>query len=68
MAGTKKPHEGYGDMSEQRQRGISGDSFSERAPHTAEEADAVRSHPEEGHRVEKVQVTAPSENEEPDGT
>ena len=68
MAGTKKTREGYGGTSEQRQRGISGDSFSERAPHTPEEADAARSHPEEGHRVVKVQVTAPSGNEEPDGT
>jgi hypothetical protein len=67
MAGTKNSREGYGGTSEQRQRGISGDSFSERAPHTPEEVDAARSHPEEGHRVVTVQVTAP-ETEEPDGT
>lgn len=68
MAGTKNPREGYGGMSEQRQRGVTGDSFSERAPHTPEEVDAARSHPEEGHRVVTVQVTASSETEEPDGT
>ena len=67
MAGTKNPREGYGSTSEQRQRGISGDSFSERAPHTPEESDAARTHPEDGHRVVKVQV-ADSMKEEPDGT
>lgn len=68
MAGTKKTREGYGGTSEQRQRGISGDSFSERAPHTPEEVDASRSHPEDGHDVVEVQVTAPSDKPEPDGT
>ena len=68
MAGTKKSREGYGGTSEQRQRGISGDSFSERAPHTPEEVDASRSHPEDGHSVVRVQVTALPEGQEPDGT
>jgi hypothetical protein len=68
MAGTKNSREGYGGTSEQRQRGISGDSFSERAPHTAEEVDSTRSHPEDGHQVVRVQVTALPKNDEPDGT
>lgn len=67
MAGTKNSRGGYGGTSEQRQRGISGDSFSERAPHTPEEVDASRTHAEDGHQVVKVQVTAP-DGQEPDGT
>ena len=68
MAGRKNPREGYGGTSEQRQRGLSGDSFSERAPHTPEESEATRSTPDIEHRVVQVQVSAPPEDKEPDGT
>jgi hypothetical protein len=41
----KKIHEGYGGTSEQRQRHLHGDGFSERAPHTAQESEAERATP-----------------------
>ncbi|XXF79102.1 hypothetical protein P2318_04935 [Myxococcaceae bacterium GXIMD 01537] len=68
MARTKNPREGYGSTSEQRQRGLSGDSFSERAPQTPEEAEAARATPDIEHRVVRVEPAAPLGEEEPDGT
>ncbi|MCY1037097.1 hypothetical protein OV207_37060 [Corallococcus sp. BB11-1] len=51
MAG-KKLQEGYGGTSEQRQRHLENDNFSERAPRNPEELDGVRSEPEaDGHRM-----------------
>ncbi|RKH03820.1 hypothetical protein D7V97_26130 [Corallococcus sp. CA053C] len=51
MAG-KKLQEGYGGTSEQRQRHLENDNFSERAPRNAEELEEVRSPREaDGHRV-----------------
>ncbi|NOK08403.1 hypothetical protein [Corallococcus exercitus] len=50
MAGKKL--EGYGSTSEQRQRHLENDAFSERAPQTAEELEEARSDPEhDGHQV-----------------
>jgi hypothetical protein len=68
MAGTKHPREGYGGTSESRQRGLSGDSFSERAPHTPQESDEARTTPDMQHQTVKVQVASEAEQEEPDGT
>ena len=45
MAGKRKLREGYGGMSEQRQRNLEGDAFEERAPHTPEESEAARAPP-----------------------
>ncbi|QSQ15503.1 hypothetical protein [Myxococcus landrumensis] len=42
----KKIAEGYGGTSEQRQRHLQGDDFSERAPRTPAEAEAARSTPD----------------------
>lgn len=48
----KKIVEGYGGTSEQRQRHLQNDNFSERAPHTPEESEEVRSTVDhEGHVV-----------------
>jgi hypothetical protein len=69
MAGTKHPREGYGSTSEQRQRGLSGDTFSERSARTSDERDAARATPDEdrgGHVVHVKTSAAP--DEEPDGT
>ncbi|RKH47700.1 hypothetical protein [Corallococcus sicarius] len=51
MAG-KKLQEGYGGTSEQRQRHLGNDRFSERGPRNAEELEEVRPPQEaDGHRV-----------------
>jgi hypothetical protein len=50
----KKIHEGYGETSEQRQRHLENDNFSERAPMTPKELDEVRSTPDDEHRVVTV--------------
>ncbi|WP_164021616.1 hypothetical protein [Pyxidicoccus trucidator] len=50
----KKIVEGYGGTSEQRQRHLQNDNFSERAPHTPAESEQVRSTPEDDGRVVKV--------------
>ncbi|RKH11110.1 hypothetical protein D7Y13_05650 [Corallococcus praedator] len=63
MAG-KKLQEGYGGTSEQRQRHLENDNFSERAPRSPEELEEVRSEPEQdGHRVVTLN---PLESEPPD--
>jgi hypothetical protein len=54
MARNKESREGYGGMSEQRQRNLEGDAFSERAPHTPEESEAARGSPDKGGRVVHV--------------
>ncbi|MFP2929444.1 hypothetical protein ACLESO_30450 [Pyxidicoccus sp. 3LG] len=46
----KRITEGYGGTSEQRQRHLQNDNFSERAPHTPDEAEAVRSTPDKDGR------------------
>ncbi|MCP3161882.1 hypothetical protein [Myxococcus qinghaiensis] len=50
----KKIAEGYGGTSEQRQRQLQGDNFSERAPHTPAEAEATRSTPDKDGTVVTV--------------
>ncbi|HSP78018.1 MAG TPA: hypothetical protein VLQ93_05790, partial [Myxococcaceae bacterium] len=57
MAGKQKSREGYGGMSEQRQRSLEGDSFSERMPHTPGESEAARGSPDKGGRVVKVDAS-----------
>ncbi|HEX5747220.1 MAG TPA: hypothetical protein VFZ09_13335 [Archangium sp.] len=54
MAGKQRLREGYGSTSEQRQRNLEGDGFEERAPHTAEEAEATRAPPDPGSHVVHV--------------
>jgi hypothetical protein len=51
---AKKIQEGYGGTSEQRQRHLHNDNFSERAPHTPAEADEVRSTPDKDGNVVTV--------------
>ncbi|MFP2956626.1 hypothetical protein ACLEPN_02030 [Myxococcus sp. 1LA] len=46
----KKINEGYGGTSEQRQRHLQNDNFSERAPRTPDESEAVRSTPDKDGR------------------
>ncbi|MBJ6762616.1 hypothetical protein JGU66_17750 [Myxococcaceae bacterium JPH2] len=55
----KKLHEGYGETSEQRQRHLEGDNFSERAPQTPEELDEVRSASDDPHEVVTLHPLAP---------
>jgi hypothetical protein len=57
MAGNQKPREGYGGTSEQRQRGLEGDTFSERLPRSPDEFDAARAEPEKGGHVVRVDVS-----------
>ncbi|MCE9671169.1 hypothetical protein LY474_25495 [Myxococcus stipitatus] len=60
----KKIEEGYGETSEQRQRHLRGDNFSERGPRTPAEAEAVRGTPDKDGTVVKIH---PLEDEdEPD--
>jgi hypothetical protein len=54
MAKTPKLREGYGGTSEQRQRHLQGDNFSERGPQQPEELDAVRGSPDKDGRVVTV--------------
>lgn len=49
MAGKKL--EGYGETSEQRQRHLENDEFSERAPQKPEELEEARTEPDDGHQV-----------------
>ena len=59
MAGKRKLREGYGGMSEQRQRNLEGDAFEERAPHTPEESEAARAPPsDQGAGARVVHVNA----------
>jgi len=57
MAGNQKSREGYGETSEQRQRSLEGDSFSERLPHTPKEFEAARASPDKGGHVVKVDAS-----------
>lgn len=50
----KKIVEGYGGTSEQRQRHLQNDNFSERAPQTPAEAEEVRSTPDKDGSVVTV--------------
>ncbi|MBZ4329424.1 hypothetical protein NR800_10970 [Corallococcus interemptor] len=61
MAGKKL--EGYGETSEQRQRHLENDEFSERAPRTPEELEEARTEPEDGHQVVTLH---PLDSERPD--
>jgi hypothetical protein len=63
MAKKPKMREGYGGTSEQRQRHLQGDNFSERAPSQPEELDAVRGSPDKDGRVVTVHPLA-SEDEQ----
>lgn len=65
MAKKLKMQEGYGETSEQRQRHLHNDNFSERAPTQPEELDAVRASPDKDGSVVTVHPLA-SEEEEPD--
>ena len=56
MARRQEPREGYGSTSEQRQRNLEGDAFSERAPHTAQESEAARGSPDKGGQVVHVET------------
>jgi hypothetical protein len=64
MAKTPKMQEGYGGTSEQRQRHLQGDNFSERAPTQPEELDAVRGSPDKDGHVVTVQPLASEEEED----
>jgi len=59
----KKIVEGYGGTSEQRQRHLQNDNFSERAPHTPSELEEVRSTPEDDGRVETVHPIADEDSD-----
>ncbi|MFP2904577.1 hypothetical protein ACLESD_05880 [Pyxidicoccus sp. 3LFB2] len=59
----KKIVEGYGGTSEQRQRHLQNDNFSERAPHTPAESEAVRSPPQEDGRVVTVHPIGEEDSE-----
>lgn len=61
MAKRPKMQEGYGGTSEQRQRHLRGDNFSERAPTKPEELDAVRDSPDKDGRVVTVHPLASEE-------
>lgn len=67
MAKTPKMQEGYGWTSEQRQRHLQGDNFSERAPTQPEELDAVRGTPDKDGHVVTVHPLASEEEEEERG-
>ncbi|MDY7225805.1 hypothetical protein [Hyalangium rubrum] len=51
MTDNSKLRKGYGGTSEQRQRGLQGDSFSENAPREPEELDAARGAPDNSGHV-----------------
>jgi hypothetical protein len=67
MAKTSKMQEGYGGTSEQRQRHLQGDNFSERAPTQPEELDAVRGTPDKDGHVVTVHPLASEEEEDERG-
>ncbi|MCI0571891.1 MAG: hypothetical protein L0Y66_14150 [Myxococcaceae bacterium] len=58
MTDPHKPREGYGGMSEERERGVTNSTFEERTPHTPEEMDAARAGPDKAHKVEYINVAA----------
>ena len=64
MAKDPKLREGYGGTSEQRQRHVQGDNFSEGAPRKPEELDAARSSPDKDGRVVTVHPLASEEDED----
>jgi hypothetical protein len=64
MAKRPKMREGYGGTSEQRQRHLQGDNFSERAPTKPEELEAVRDSPDKDGRVVTVHPLASEEEED----
>ncbi len=63
MTKESKLQEGYGGTSEQRQRHLHGDNFSERAPREPEELDAVRSSPDKDGHVVTVHPLASEEED-----
>jgi hypothetical protein len=67
MARKQEPREGYGGTSEQRQRNLEGDGFSERAPHTPEESEAARGSPDKGGCVVHVDALAEKVDEDERG-
>jgi hypothetical protein len=67
MAKKPKMLEGYGGTSEQRQRHLQGDNFSERAPTQPEELDAARDSPDKDGRVVTVHPLASEEEEDERG-
>jgi hypothetical protein len=62
MAKESKLREGYGGTSEQRQRSLHNDNFSERAPREPEELEAVRSTPDKDGHVVTVHPLASEED------
>jgi hypothetical protein len=66
MAKGTKMREGYGGTSEQRQRSLHGDNFSERAPREPDELEATRSSPDKDGRVVTVHPLASEEEESPE--
>ncbi|WP_426752112.1 hypothetical protein [Myxococcus sp. Y35] len=56
--------EGYGGTSEQRQRHLHNDNFSERAPETPEEVDAVRSSPDKDGREVTIHPLASEDSDD----
>lgn len=67
MARKQEPREGYGGTSEQRQRNLEGDAFSERAPHTPQESEAARGSPDKGGRVVHVEALSQQADEDERG-
>jgi hypothetical protein len=67
MAKHPNLREGYGGTSEQRQRSLHNDNFSERAPRDPEELDATRSSPDKDGRVVTVHPLASEDEEETSG-
>lgn len=68
MAKRPKLQEGYGELSEQRQRHLHNDNFSERVPSKPEELEAVRDSPDKDGRVVTVHPLASEEDEDERGT
>ncbi|WP_263451476.1 hypothetical protein [Hyalangium gracile] len=64
MVKEPKLREGYGGTSEQRQRSLHNDNFSERAPRNPEELEAARSTPEKDTQVVTVYPLAAQEEDE----
>jgi hypothetical protein len=67
MARKQEPREGYGGTSEQRQRNLEGDAFSERAPHTPEESEAARGSPDKGGQVVHMETLSQRADEDERG-
>ncbi|WP_224365997.1 hypothetical protein [Hyalangium versicolor] len=64
MAKEPKLREGYGGTSEQRQRSLHNDNFSERAPRNPDELDAARSTPDKDGRVVTVYPLATEDSDQ----